>query len=96
MKDMAPLMGSKYVQCRSYLSFEEIKGRAKNQKVLYIGTPCQAAALKAYVGNNENLTFCTLICHGVPSEKALKNYLNYISKTEKITPKYINFRDKSN
>lgn len=91
-----PLQGSKYVQ--SYLGsiFVKIREVLNNgEKVLFSGTPCQVAAIKAYVGEDrENLYTMDLICHGVPSPSFLKKDLSLYGKDEII--QNIQFRKKHN
>ena len=47
------------------------------REVLFIGLPCQAAAVKLFVGNrlSEKLYLVDLICHGSPSPKNIKQFL---------------------
>ena len=72
--------GSKYVQSiigTSYKKAEDflIQGR----KVLFSGTPCQIAGLKLYLQKDyQNLLTVDFICHGVPSPKVWKMYLEEI------------------
>ena len=67
------LKGSKYVQSDMGQCFNEIKERLCDQKVLFIGTPCQVAGLRNYIGKaDENLYCIDLICHGVVSSKFLE------------------------
>ena len=50
--------------------------------VLFIGTPCQVTAVKRmYEEQPDNLFLVDLICHGVPSNKWL---VDYIANTLKI------------
>lgn len=57
-----------------------MKKRLKEGKtVLFIGLPCQVAALKKYVGESENLYTVDLICHGTPSPKLLGKFLEQYS-----------------
>ncbi len=91
--------GSKYVQSRIGSTYKEAKEFLDDGKlVLFSGTPCQIAGLKAYLGKNyENLITVDLICHGVPSPKVWKKYLRYQENMHslKLLPKsIINFRDK--
>lgn len=44
--------------------------------MLFIGLPCQVAAVKNYIKNQENLYTIDLICHGTPSIQLLSKYLN--------------------
>lgn len=66
--------------------------------VLFSGTPCQVKAVLNYIINNkmsvENLYLIDFVCHGVPSPKVWKSYLNRISRNKIISE--INFRDKNN
>ena len=88
--------GSKYVQSYVGTVFLEVRRYLKeNKKVLFSGTPCQIAGLKAFLGNKAddgNLVTVDLICHGVPPYKLFKQYLRELEPTEKI--KSINLRYK--
>lgn len=68
--------GSKYVKSNPGNIYEKIADKLKNHKVLFVGLPCQVAALKRYVKCYENLYTIDLICHGTPSRKLLDSYLN--------------------
>lgn len=98
IEELKKQQGSKYVQSDIYQSFSKIKEDCKNGKpVLFIGTPCQVAAVKNYIGNqNKCLYTIDLICHGVPSSKLFKNYIKWKLKKLK-SKKMINykFRDKT-
>lgn len=88
--------GSKYVSSHLGDSFQRIKEHLKNDdKVLFVGTPCQCAGLLSYVEKErKNLLCVDFVCHGVPSRVAWRKYLatkeNQIGKIKKI-----NMRDKS-
>lgn len=94
-EDRKDFKGSKYVQSRAYLIFGEIRDLLKKgNKVLFVGTPCQVAGLLNVVGrNHQNLITVDLICHGVPSEKYLKEHIKSIvgSNLEQVE---VSFRDK--
>lgn len=70
--------GSKYVHSYINNTFIQAKEQLEAGKtVLFIGTPCQIAGLKSYLRKNyDNLYTIDLICHGVPSQKMLKEELN--------------------
>jgi len=93
-KDLYKLMGSKYVQSEIGDVYKEIKAILENNKlVLFTGTPCQVAGLKSFLNKNyDNLYTIDLICHGVPSPKVFKRYL----EENNITDEKIYFRDKTN
>lgn len=83
MKDLDKLRGSKYVQSDINSVYRDIKKVLNaGRKVLFIGTPCQAAGLRRYVrGKEDNLLVVDLICHGVPPYDYLKQYLSEISQS---------------
>ena len=68
--------GSKYIKSNPGGIYKKISERLKTNKVLFIGLPCQVAAAKNFVNNNENLYTVDLICHGTPSPKLLAKYLD--------------------
>ena len=62
---------------------------------MFAGTPCQCAALKAYLKKPyDNLTLIDFICHGVPSPLFLEKYKKWLEESyhEKIID--LNFRSK--
>lgn len=68
----------------------------QNKPVLFTGTPCQVAGLKAFLQKDyDNLTTVEIVCHGTPSPKVFKKYIEEIlSPDEKFVS--TNFRDKIN
>lgn len=68
--------GSKYVKSNPAGVYHNIRKRLQEgRQVLFIGLPCQVAALKYVVGDKENLYTVDLICHGTPSPKILDLFL---------------------
>lgn len=67
--------GSKYVKSNPTGIYKKIQERLKTDKVLFIGLPCQIAALKNFVKKQDNLYTVDLICHGTPSPKVLEKFL---------------------
>lgn len=66
--------GSKYVKSNPLGVYKKIKNFLKNErKVLFIGLPCQVAAVQKFVGEKllESLYTVDLICHGTPSPQLL-------------------------
>lgn len=76
--DIEFFRGSKYAQATVGNAYKEAEGFLKTgRKVLFSGTPCQIAGLKKYLRKDyENLLTVDIICHGVPSPKVWKIYLN--------------------
>lgn len=91
------LRRSKYVQSDTGNTFKDVKTLLKEAKrVLYCGTPCQIAGLKAYLNRQTpNLLTCDLACHGVPSPKVWSMYLDFICGMYSSKIASISFRDKS-
>ncbi len=74
---------SKYSQSIIGDSYKEAKQFLKEgKKVLFSGTPCQIAALKAYLGNinQDNLLTMEVICEGVPSPLYMRKLDQHIEK----------------
>lgn len=95
LDEINKLRGSKYVQSDIGACYKEIKALLDNSKlVLFTGTPCQVAGLKAYLQKDyEKLVTVDLVCHGVPSPKVLKKYLRENTNDDKVLD--IDFRNKS-
>lgn len=93
--DLDQLRRSKYAQSEIGFIFKEIKGYLLNgKKVLFVGTPCQVAGLKAFlIKCYDNLFCCDFVCHGVPSAFAFEKYLQYLT-TYVGEISSLNFRDK--
>lgn len=95
--ELTKLQGSKYVQSNTGNTYQEVKKLLQeDKKVLYSGTPCQIAGLKGYLGEEyENLYLVDIICHGVPNNRMLKEYLKLLEKKYKGKVESFTFRDKS-
>ena len=93
--DLEKFVGSKYVKSNPSGVYKNIIRLIKdNQKVLFIGLPCQVSAVKSVVGNSDYLYTVDLICHGTPSPELLKDYLySHSIELDKIGS--ISFRNKS-
>lgn len=76
-EDLLLLKGSKYVQSRITDVLPLIKSDIKDgKKVLFIGTPCQTAAVRnLFPRNPDNLYVVDIICHGVPSLDILHTHI---------------------
>ena len=88
--------GSKYVKSDMtgvYGAVEELLSRG--EKVLFIGLPCQSAALRKAIPekSRDNLVRVDLICHGTPTRPLLKQYLAE-QGTDLDSLSFLSFRDK--
>ena len=82
-QDVLDLRGSKYVQSDTKSTFSEVKQYLKEgRKVLYVGTPCQIEGLLSYLRykNIDNLYTVDFVCHGVPSPKIWRKYLDSVER----------------
>jgi len=97
MEILKKFSGSKYVQTNAGTCFREIKDKLElDELVCFSGTPCQVAGLKGYLGKEyDNLITVDLICHGTPSQKLWKKYVEYQEKKYHSKIDYINFRNKT-
>lgn len=96
--DVGKFTGSKYVKSAPRGIYRKLKELLTSQKkVLFIGLPCQVSAVKLFVGERlrRNLYTIDLICHGTPSPRLLRTFLNQygvdISEKDNIM-----FRNKGN
>ena len=99
-------IGSKYVQSRNSDTYAQTKDLLEQgRKVLYTGTSCQVAGLKNFLRKDyDNLLTIDVICHGVPSPKVWRRYINEIKESAHQDEKSefpplihsISFRDKRN
>ena len=91
--------GSKYVQSNIANVYETIISDIQNediQQIVVTGTPCQIAGVKAYLRQKRKqlnkVIFVDIICHGCPSPKIWREYLDTERDKEKILN--VKFRDK--
>lgn len=85
------LQGSKYIQSRIDFVYRLAQEDLQHGiPVLFSGTPCQIAGLRAFLGKAyPNLLTVDILCHGVSSRRILRDYLAKYAPTDLI------FRDKS-
>lgn len=94
-ENLVRLRLSKYVQSEIGFVHQSIRKYLKQGKrVLFCGTPCQVAGIKALFPKEEQLICMDFICHGVPSPMMLQHYIEW------LTPQigeiiHINFRGKN-
>lgn len=94
-EDLVRMQSSKYVQSNTEKVYGEVKEKLEeNKPVLFSGCACQIAGLKLYLGKEyENLLLVDVVCHGVPSPKVFRQYIDSVSGgTENIQE--ISFRKK--
>ena len=107
IEELEPLMRSKYVQSRIGNTYKEAEQFLKEgRRVLFVGTSCQILGLHKFLRKDyNNLLSVDFICHGVPSPKVWRIYLNKIvadcygvhPKSDRFYKKYlqkVEFRSK--
>ncbi len=74
---LAAFRGSKYLQARTGSAYGDAQRLLKaGRLVLFTGTPCQIAGLKHFLRKDyENLLTAEVVCHGAPSPKVWRRYL---------------------
>ena len=94
LSDCIAFRGSKYIQAKSGMVYAEALDRIKKgQKLLFIGTPCQCAAMRSAAdGYMERLLTVELICHGTPPQKVFLEYIHMIAKRKKERISKVQFR----
>lgn len=98
-EDLSLLKGSKYVQSDMSGIYQSVKDDLSGgREVLFVGTPCQVAALYGYLRRPyDNLTTIDLICHGVPSQAMLRETVESAKKQCDVLADeiFVNFRWKT-
>lgn len=76
--DLPRLRSSKYLQSRLDGFYKQVRELLKaGEKVLVCGSPCQMAALRAFLRKDyENLIIADYICRGINSPKVWRKYLD--------------------
>ncbi len=95
-EDISRLRGSKYLQSDVRNTYSTVKDLLRDGRVvLYSGTPCQIAGLRALLGKDDaNLVTCDLVCHGVASPGLFAEYVRFIEREYGKKLCHINFRSK--
>ena len=95
IKELEYFNESKYVETDRKLLFSQLNDELeKGMKVLVVGLPCDIAAVRALVGNHENLYTCRLICRSNTSEKVLNEFLDRCEEEAGATVEKLSLRFK--
>lgn len=94
--DLDALRKSKYSQSKVGTAFSDCKRfLEEGKKVLFSGTPCQIAGLKAFLNREyDNLLTIDVICEGVPSPKLIRSFASYLEGKHKSKIVSLDYRDK--
>ena len=95
-EDIARMQGSKYVFSEASACYDDVvRALKEGREVLFSGTPCQAAAIKALTGDPANLVTMDIVCHGVPPMAMLREYAEILSERFCGKISGLRFRDKA-
>jgi len=95
--ELAAMRGSKYVQSDAADAMANAASLLERGiPVLFSGTPCQIAGLKARVGkkHDDQLLTVDFVCHGVPSPGVFASYIAELEKKYGKRVTAYTFRDK--
>ena len=94
--DLSKLRRSKYVQSDTRGIYASVRKDLRDgRRVLFVGTPCQVAGLRTFLGKDyPTLLTCDFICHGVPSPRVFADYLRSVEKRHGSTIQTYRFRTK--
>ena len=94
--ELKRLRQSKYVQSEIRICFREVKTLLDSGRpVMFCGTPCQVAGLRAYLNSEyENLYLLDFVCRGVNSPKAYRSWLNGLEKANGAAVRNVWFKYK--
>ena len=97
IEDVERFYGSKYSQSELYSIYDDIRSELEDgRKVLFSGTPCQVAGLKAYLRKDyAGLYTVDIACHGVPSPGLWDRYRTALEDKYQSRLMRVDFRDKS-
>lgn len=90
------MRNSKYLQSETRDTYSEVRSLLKDKKsVLYVGTPCQIAGLKAFLRKPyEQLLTIDIVCHGVFSSNLVALEVAYWENLFKGKLSNLQFRSK--
>lgn len=98
ISDIDRFKNSKYVYADPQYIYRKVASLLKLDKdVVFIGIPCQVAALKSYINSirisMEKLLLVDLVCHGVSSSEYLKKHINTLQNKYNFSADKCYFRD---
>lgn len=96
INDLRLFQGSKYAQSDMGDCFKRTKKYLdEGRRVLFVGTGCHVAGIKSFLGKDyDSLVTVDLLCHGVPSQKALRDRIKTEEEKEGKRLVDMRFRDK--
>lgn len=94
--DLHKIKNSKYVASDLYSVLPEIKRQLDaSEKLLFIGLPCQVAALRKLFHDTQRILFVDVVCHGTTPQEYLDEHIRSIEKKKGKKAYGMSFRDPS-
>ena len=95
LNELQQLRGSKYVRSDITKMYALIGDHLANGNcVLFVGVPCQVAAIKKKFPLETNLICCALICHSCPDPKVWNRYVDELESNAQSKITGVEFRNK--
>ena len=81
-EELSRLRGSKYLQAKAGKVFLRVREDLENGlTVLFTGTGCQIMGLRSFLNKDYESLYCVdVVCHGVPSPKLWREYVDYLEE----------------
>lgn len=93
-EDLIRIKNSKYVASDFHEAFLQIEKLSRQgYRILFIGLPCQVAALRKLVSPSNNMLLAEVVCHGTTPYDYLKEHIRNIEKKEGKKAAKMFFRD---
>lgn len=96
-RDIIEFKNSKYTYSYMDSIYKEITSRLRSgENILFIGLPCQVAALKKYVSLSKHkgqLITTDVVCHGTPPPEYLQKHIKFIENKTGKKARTVFFRD---
>jgi len=90
MEVVRMMQKSKYVQSNIVKVYKPmIEAIRQGKKVLFSGTPCQIAAIRKVIKDENNVFYLSVVCHGVSSRGIWRKYVKWL---ESIHGKIVKLR----
>lgn len=96
LKGLEKLRGSKYFQASVGETYNSVKqDLLVGKKVLFTGTGCYVNGLKSFLQKDyDNLICMDIVCHGTPSPKLWREYVEFREEQNHSKMIYVSFRNK--
>lgn len=96
LDELKALRGVKYVQSvvPKAVYDEMSETLRERRRVMFVGTPCQAAAVRKRFGRDGNLLLCDLVCFGAPPQSLWLKYVRWLEEKKGKRLVAVNPRDK--